>query len=180
MRKEAGVSDLTEITDLLSRLAPIDRLRGVATLLSSTPNVAKLPELVNSATSVGGIAKAVGVLDEHRKLLEGYGKRPCEYHVEDGRLVPHVMGVLVASDSSLAFVEETVGVRKVLQELGLSYTAVRVLRFADFRAAFAPLLKRHPGCKFDMRLVERTDLVYARDAAGHSFRLRIERHSQPQ
>src|SRR4051794_2255230 len=69
IKKATGISDLTELTDTLTRLAPITELKGTADFIRS----------------VGGIEKVKEGLDRLHKYDEGSGKPPCLFIVTDGK-----------------------------------------------------------------------------------------------
>ncbi|GIZ51111.1 hypothetical protein [Noviherbaspirillum aridicola] len=193
--KASGVSSITELTDELTKLAPLKELKGTADFISragGAAEVKKAAELVaqaggvenlstklaeaQAATSVvsaaGGIEKVAAIVKKHE---EGSGKPPCLYTESGTKKVARPVAIVLADDSSITFQGLTSDLASVLGLLGKQYDAVERLSFAEFSATFSPLLRLKPECRYTLRFIEKTDLVHAREAARATFNLSIRR-----
>src|SRR5262245_962960 len=61
IKRAAGVSNLTELTDFLTKMAPVNELRGTSEFISK----------------MGGVEKVKEALVKLQKYEEGSGKPPC-------------------------------------------------------------------------------------------------------
>ena len=158
----AGVSDLAELTDELTRLVPLRDARedvGVVRQLGGAHNARRLAELQERA---GG---ADSLLGRVQRLLskEGAGRPHCLFTTDGkGKKIPIPIAHILATDDGMTFMDSTAALATVLGELGLSFQAVRVLSDSAFREAFAPL--RRKSCAYTVRVRERTNLKFARQA----------------
>nr|WP_217346334.1 hypothetical protein [Noviherbaspirillum sp. L7-7A]MBV0880741.1 hypothetical protein [Noviherbaspirillum sp. L7-7A] len=169
-----GVSNLVELTDILTNLAPIKELKGTADFIDKAGGIEKVMAAVNVAQQAGGAENISPKLDELRKLKEGFGKPPCLFSAVGDKKVPKPLATVVATDTSISFLGNSQDLEDVLKLVGRSYDSVRELPTAEFRKVFAPLLVAKPDCRYSLRFRENTRLVYARDAARFSFYLNIE------
>lgn len=189
----AGVSNLTELTDELSKLAPVKELKGTADFIQKAggPDAAKqIIEVVKQAGAskqlatylreareakemidkAGGKEKVAAII---KKAEEGSGKPPCLFSEENGKKIVKPLASIDADNAELVFEASTPELEKVLAQMNTSYGAIRKLSLAEFSAAFAPLTRIKPECRYTLRFVERTNFVHARDAASKVFYLNI-------
>ena len=73
----AGVSSITEITDIFSRLGPLYELKGFSEFLKRFDEPHKLKNTQRALERAGGPAALLGRLDKLTKFEEGSGKPPC-------------------------------------------------------------------------------------------------------
>ena len=153
----AGVSDLNELTDELTKLAPVN-LKGF-----------------NAKLGDGGAAKLDRKLERLAKLERGQGKPACIYETVDGERKPKMLATAIGSASSITFVENTPQLQTLLSSLGLTFENVRSLSLPAFRRAFAGAIHKQPECRYTIVLRETTNLVNARDAAQQIFYVAVRR-----
>jgi hypothetical protein len=191
--KATGVSNLTELTDELSKLAPIKELKGTADFIQRAGGPAAANQLVEAAQRAGGAQQVQATIQEGevvRKLVdqaggveklaaivkkaeEGSGKPPCLYTTDGGKKTVKPLATVIADNTDIAFEETTPDLEQVLALLGTSFSSVQKVSFATFSTAFSAITRLKPECRYTLRLVERTNLVHARDAAGKVFYLSI-------
>lgn len=191
--KASGVSNITELTDELTKLAPLKELKGTADFIARAGGVSSANKMLDATKQAGGVdqlqtvvqdAKAmhglverVGGIDKIdaivKKYEEGSGKPPCLFDLANGKKSVRLLGTVVADDSSITFEGKNSDLEAVLAALGTSYPAVQHLTFSEFSSIFANLTKIKPECRYTLHMVERTDLVHARDAARFAFYLQI-------
>ncbi|AKU11320.1 hypothetical protein AzCIB_1418 [Azoarcus sp. CIB] len=169
LKKAAGVSNLTELTDLLTRLAPITELKGFADFMAKWGGIEKATSAQKAVADAGGVEKVQERLEKLRKLEEGSGKPPCLYDVVDGKKVVTKVATVVATDSTIRFTENTPQLAQVLHILGHNFDSVRELSLADFRKAFSPITALKPDCRYTVTFNEATRYVDARDAVSSAF-----------
>jgi hypothetical protein len=166
----AGVSNLTQLHDMLTRLQPVDQLRGWADFLSRNGGERNVESAVLVVTKSGGSEKVAQDLERLRKLDETSGKPPCVYDVgAGGKKAPRGIATVVVNDSTIHFQGNTPELREVLTLLGTGYEAVSQLKLVDFRRVFGALPAKRPECRYYVRVIEETQLVMARDAVEAGF-----------
>lgn len=193
--KATGVSNLTELTDELSKLAPITELKGTSDFIKRVGGAAAAKQLVEVTQraggaehveaamrdgalarklvdQAGGIEKVAAII---KKAEEGSGKPPCLYSVDGSRKAVRPLATVIADDTEIAFDESNPDLENVLALIGRQFSSVRKMPLSAFSAAFSPLTRLKPECRYTLRLVERTNLVHARDAVGKVFYLSISK-----
>jgi hypothetical protein len=173
VKRAAGVSNLTELTDLLTKLAPIRDLQGTADFIARAGGVEKVMSKVAMVDHAGGAESLEGKLEKLRKLEEGTGRPPCLYDEVDGKKIVRPLAVVVASDTHITFQQTNPELEKVLAMLGREFATVRELPLAEFRKAFSMLVTKKPECRYTLSFREQTRFVDARDAARFAFYLSI-------
>jgi hypothetical protein len=169
-----GVSNLTELTDLLTNLGPINELKGTADFISRAGGAEKVKAAVKTVEAMGGATAVNEKLAKLRKFEEGAGKPPCLFSQLTDKKVPRPLATVVANDTTISFEGSNPDLEATLALLGRAYPSVRELSLNDFRKAFAPLLSKKPDCRYTLRFRENTKFVFARDAAQSSFYLIVE------
>jgi hypothetical protein len=173
--ENAGVSNLTELTDELSALGPIKELKGTADFISRMGGEEKLTAVMNAIEQAGGINQLSTQLERLKKIDEGFGKPPCLFNAVAEKRIPRPLATVIATDTRITFTSETPALADVLKLLGQQYGTIREMPVSEFKKIFDPLLQRKPECRYTLRFIENTGLVHARDAAGSVFYLSIER-----
>lgn len=169
----AGVSSLTELTDELTNLAPLKELKGMSDFISHNGGLTQVNQVNELVRSAGGVQGVKSNLDRLKKLEDGMGKPPCLYDVVGDKKIVKSLATVFATDTSIAFQDESAELTAVLGLLNLRFSNIRELPLEEFRKAFAALAQRKPECRYTLRFIEKTRLVDARDAARFSFYLNI-------
>jgi hypothetical protein len=154
IKKLLGTSDLTKLTDELTRLAPLQIMNR---------------ELESAVSSVGGIQKAKKLLGDQAKKQLGQGHVSC---------LPN-SAVVAVFDAFEDHIEVrppyTPEFKNLLNELGVR-TQIQPMRLDLFATTFSPLLTNHPECRFNARLVEHSHDTRPRDTVSSVFWIKgIER-----
>jgi len=193
--KATGVSNLTELTDELSKLAPITELKGNSDFIKRVGGAMAAKQLVEATQRAGGaehIEAAMRDGEIARKLVdqaggvekvaaiikkaeEGSGKPPCLYSIDGSKKVVRPLATVTADDTEIAFDESNPDLESILALIGRPFSSVQKMSLSAFSAAFSSLTRVKPECRYTLRLVERTNLVHARDAAGKVFYLIISK-----
>lgn len=191
--KATGVSNLTELTDELSKLAPVKELKGTADFIKRAGGLIAANQLINTAQQSGGAAKLEAAMHEAeaarvlvdraggiekvsaiiKKSEEGSGKPPCLFTADGGKKSPKTLATVSADDTEISFEGTNSELDAVLALLGKSYPSVQKLSFSAFSSTFSALPRIKPECRYTLRFIERTNLVHARDAARFAFYLNI-------
>lgn len=169
----AGVTSLTELTDELSKLGPINELKGTADFIARVGGIKQVEQNLTFVANAGGVESLLSDLEKLRKLEEGAGKPHCDPRGLAGRKIAVPLAVVVADDTHIRFQGSTPKLEEVLKLLDQNFGSVRELRFDEFRRTFAPLEKLLPNCKHTIDFREATRLVDGRDAARFTFYLHI-------
>lgn len=170
----AGVSNLKELIDELSKLAPV-RLKGMNDTLGKdlTPEqVTKVREAISQAGGADGLSSAMQRL---AKLEQGSDKPPCLFEMVNGQRKAKILATAVGTASSISFSGTTPELEELLAEVGLSYPLVQSLGVREFPRVFSRVLKAHPTCRYTITLRETTSMVTARDAVGQVFYTRLRK-----
>lgn len=170
----AGVSDLTELTDELSKLAPVG-LKGFNSKLGPDPQIGDIQRTADAIQKAGGAKLLPEKLARLEKLERGQGKPSCLYETIGGERKPKLMAKAVGTASSITFVERTPEFDKLLASLGLNFGQVRSLSLSAFQRTLGPIVTKHPDCRYTIMLRETTNLVNARDAAQQIFYVAVRR-----
>jgi hypothetical protein len=152
----AGVSNLGEVTDLVTRMAPIQQQAGSADFIRQAGGIEKLRREHELVFSVGGIELLKRNLEKLKKYDDAYGMRPCMI-AENGK--PQPVATLELHDDFVEFRELTPELRRLLRKLKLSYAEIQHLELADFRTQFQKLSIAYPGCWQYVSIVQATQLI---------------------
>lgn len=169
--KATGISNLSELSDELSKLAPISELKGFSDFISKSGGIDKLKIDVQVVADTGGAENLMKRLERLRKIEEGSGKPPCLYTEVNGRKVVRPLATVIASDTDITFTGTNPELEKLLAKLGHSYASVHELSIAQFKVAFQGVTKIDTECRYTLKFLESTDLVFARDSARSIFYL---------
>lgn len=185
----AGFTNLTQLTDYLSKLAPVSDFKGIADFLSSAGGIKEVKAAVAVVQTAGGIKEAkaaVGLvkasggtsavtadLDKLRKFEEGTGKPPCLFDSVGGKKVAKSLATVIASESTIQFEASNPELEEALVLIGRSFSSIQSLPLNEFSKTFAPLVQKKPACRYTLRFLETTRFVDARDAARFAFYLNI-------
>jgi hypothetical protein len=197
--QKLGVSSITELTDELTKLAPLKQLQGMSEFIQSTENVdeaRKAAELIRQAggaekfiqeteqdrqaaqlvNTAGGTTALNEKLAKLKKLEEGSGKPPCLYTEVGDRKNVKPLATVIATDGNISFNESNPELEEVLKMIGRPFQSVRSLSLEEFASAFSPITQKKPDCRYTLRFIEKTSLVHARDAARFAFYLNISKN----
>jgi hypothetical protein len=170
----AGVSNIVELNDELSKLAPV-RLKGMNEKLGAEKAGTDISRAMDAIEKAGGAGKLPDALDRLAKLEQGSGKPPCLYETIDGKKQARTLATTIGGGTTITFQSETPDLTKLLQSVGLRFADVRSLSLPQFRRTFSRVLAAQPNCRYTLEFRETTRLVDARDSAGQIFYLRVRR-----
>jgi hypothetical protein len=170
----AGVSNIVELNDELSKLAPV-RLKGLNERLGTTRQDADLANAAQAIAKLGGIAKLPDALARLAKLEQGSDKPPCLYELSGTKKQAKTLASAIGGASTITFQSETPELARLLQSRGLDYAQVRSLTLPQFRRLFSRVITAEPSCRYTLEFRETTRLVDARDTAGQIFYLKVRR-----
>jgi hypothetical protein len=153
-KKAAGVSSLNELTDALTKLGPLDELKGTKDFISKMGGRDKAAEAVNVIAKVGGIEEVQSRLKAYD---DQFGLPPCVSVEVRGKRVPVPVAVLRLEDSFIEIESYTADFSKLLREIGVAYSAVKHLRLDEFDA-FARKVQAHSDkCRYFVDIREITE-----------------------
>ena len=166
-----GVSDLTELTDRLTRLGPVKDIEQTKAYVDSTGGLRNLQAIQELVRAVGGLDSLSSALVKLRRQ-EGFGTPPCRYTLApDGKKVPTRIATVRATDSTITLTRRTAAFDSLLTQLGLSVSTGTTFHLGEFRRNFSRLPELEPNCRFWIDFIEDTKYVDARDSAAAVFRL---------
>lgn len=174
LRKATGISDLTVLTDRLTRLAPLKVAEEAVGLVRKAGGIEEARRALRTVAVAGGTDSVAARLNRLQQR-EGAGKPHCLFVETKGRKEAVPIATVIGTDSTLSFERETPELASVLASVGTDFAHVRVLGPREFRRVFARVLEARPECLYTIDFVERTRYVDARDAARGIFYMRIHR-----
>ena len=180
LRKATGVSNIAEITDLLTRLGPISELKGFSDFLSRYNESQKIANTREAIQQAGGPSQLRTQLETLRKIQEGSGKPPCLFRDDNGKRIPTSLATVLATDNAIEFTALTPDLQDVLTILSRDFQSVHRLSLTEFRTAFQPIRQKKPDCMYTLTFVEQTRFVDARDAANSAFYLKVDKRPYAQ
>jgi hypothetical protein len=154
LQKHFGASDLTKLTDELTRMAPANELRSTNKLIQKA----------------GGVEKANEAIDKY--LKSGIGKPACLL-AENSKSRAKPLATILGYEDHLEFHTETPELAVVLGKMQLTYSEVQSLSLVQFRQIFSRLGSLYPECMHTFDLVEKTRYVEPRDAATAGWNVRV-------
>jgi hypothetical protein len=170
----AGVSDLTELIDELSKLAPV-RLKGFNATLGDEASEAQVRRAAEAIKEAGGASGVSDAMQRLEKLERGSGLPACIDETIGGARHAVTLASATGTGNSIVFDAPTKQLTTLLDEVGLDFASVRSLSLRDFPRVFRRILTKHPKCRYTIVFRETTRMVNARDAAGQIFYLKLRR-----
>lgn len=153
--KAAGVSSIAELSDVLTKLVPLDNLRGTADFIARNGGEKNVEEALKAVQTAGGADRIGELVTENAALaervakLEGWGKVSCLPNVMvNGKLQPKTIATAVVADDSITLQDPTPDMLALLRTHGLEFDSVKRLSLAAFRTTFAPVVAKQPECRY--------------------------------
>lgn len=165
----AGVSDITELTDDLTRLAPM-KLRELNDVIKQLEGPDEVKRLLERAQQEGGAQVSISKLDKLRRLA-GADKPSCQTEYGTGR--PKALMTVLATGRALTIKTGSPELTAMAGQLSGSASVGQSMSPDSFERTFRPLLRLKPNCRYFIKFQERTDLVAPRRAADRVFYLMV-------
>jgi hypothetical protein len=177
---KAKVSNLAELTDLLSKMVPMDNLRGTADFISRNGGFEKFKDAHDAAQAAGGVANVRGmqtVIKAKDQELEGlkgemkaWGTPSCIYETVEGRVKPRTIAKVRVFDDHIELSDPAPEMQALLAQLGVEYSAVKSLGHEQFRQTFKPLVAQKPHCRYFLEVLARPSLLSSMNVVWSAFR----------
>ena len=173
--EKAGVSNIAELTDVLTRMVPIDKLKESEAFIASNGGREHIASVVQIVKRLGGLEKATAMesdlnaANSRIKALEGerWGAPSCVPMV-DGR--PPAIARVVVRDQSITLEAPSSQFLTLLAIHGLKFEDVQSLSPAAFRSTFARVIAREPDCRYFLSSEARTEYLAPMRAVWSVFR----------
>jgi hypothetical protein len=154
IQKLTGISNITELTDVLTRLGPLKQ--------ASTDREA-LEKISSEVNKVGGLDAAKKILADHAAVSAGQGSKSClpnkariaTFHVYRDRIE---LGSFDAKEFS-----------ELLTKLNLTKEKVQRLSLSEFTKTFSQVKTLFPDCKFNIDVIEHSFDTRPRDVIRPIF-----------
>lgn len=154
IKKLTGVSNITELTDLLTRLGPLQQ---------AYKNAASFEKIASDIDKVGGLDSTKKILSDHAAISGGQGSKSClpnkaklaTLHVFRDRIE-------LGSYDPKEF-------PNLLEKLSLSKQKVERLTLDEFTKSFSKVKTLFPDCKFNVDVVEHSFDTRPRDVIRPIF-----------
>lgn len=178
LQNEAGISNIAELTDLLTRMVPLDQLRGTSDYMAEHGGLPAAKKALDAAAAAGGVDK-VGRLDQQVKALSariselegGWGKASCLPNVViNGKVQPQSIAKVLVEDNLITLAEPTAEMEKLLARHGLTFDTVQKLTPAAFRSTFASVVAKQPECRYFLTVTTSTQFLEPMRAVWAGFR----------
>lgn len=152
LKKASGISNLTVLTDFLSKLGPIS---------DAAKHAATGRALEHTVASVGGVDNAKRLLEE--QIRRGQGKPSClpdqrrlvTFHAFEDRIE-------VRGEPSADFVG-------LLSRLQVPMERTRSMSFSAFAGIFRTVPKIEPDCRYNVTVLEYSPFKRPRDVIREAF-----------
>lgn len=154
LQRHFGASDMTKLTDELTRMAPANELRSTTKLIQKA----------------GGAERANEAIDKY--LKSGIGKPACLI-AENSKSRAKPLATILGYEDHLEFQAETRELAAALGKMQLTYNEVQSLSLVQFRKIFSRLGSLYPDCMHTFDLIEKTRYVEPRDAATAGWNVRV-------
>jgi hypothetical protein len=175
--KATGVSSITELTDQLTKMAPLDQLRGTSDFIARQGGQKAVEAAVAAVSAAGGIDKVselqaqVTAMSERLAKLEGWGKTSCIPNIMvNGKLQPKSIATVTVTDDGILLENPAPEMTTLLTTMGLEFSAVQQLSLASFRSTFAEVVTKQPECRYFLKVVTRTRYLEPMRAVWSAFR----------
>lgn len=177
MLKATGVSSIAELSDLLTKLVPLDKLRGTADFIARNGGEKNIEDALKAVHDAGGVAKIGELNKENAALaervakLEGWGKVSCLPNVMvNGKLQPKAIGTAIVADDSITLQDPAPEMLALLRTHGLEFDSVKRLSLSAFRTTFAPVVAKQPECRYFLTVRRETRYYEPMGAVWTAFR----------
>jgi hypothetical protein len=165
--KWTGFSSLTELTDLLTNLAPPVDFRGWADFMSkSAAKPAEAKTAIDVARRAGGVDALVNKV---KKYEETFGLPPCHSIEKEGKRVERSIALLRLEDQHIEVLRDTPEFAGVVSSIGVDVSQKR-FTLQDFRQRFSVLRRPGANCVNYVDLEVRTERLPSMDALQSGFR----------
>lgn len=166
----AGKSGMkvAELTDYLTKLGPVTAL-GPAESVAGRVKLGS--ELEEAVAKVGGTEKAKEILEERSKGLKGQGYPSC---LPDKKIIV----TFHAYANSIKVKGSTPEFKAILSQLGIAPNKINNMSFNEFHENFAGVVTRYPSCRYNVNIVEYSDLKKPRDVIRKYFWARSIRNAK--
>jgi len=175
--KATGVSSITELTDQLTKMAPLDQLRGTSDFIARQGGQKAVEAAVTAANAAGGIEKIsrlqgqVAAMSERIAKLEGWGKASCIPNIMvNGKLQPKSIATVTVTDDGVSLENPAPEMTTLLKSMGLEFRAVQQLSLSSFKSTFAPVVTKQPECRYFLNVITRTRYLEPMRAVWSAFR----------
>jgi len=178
--EKAKVSSLTELTDLLAKMAPLEQLPGTAEFFQKNGGLDGVKKSVDAAQAAGGADKvrdmqsAMRAKDDEIEGLKGemkaWGTPSCIYDNVGGKIRPRTIARVRVYDDRIELDGPTGEMQALLNSLGREFNSVKSLSHAAFRETFKPLVVQKPNCRYFLEVVVRPSLLSSMNVVWSAFR----------
>ena len=178
--KEAKISNLVELTDILTKMGPLDQLPGTAEFLQKSGGVSAVKATVDTMQQVGGAEKVKYLqadikvkeqeLEGLRTEMKAWGTPSCLYDTVAGKVRPRNLAKVRVFDDRVELESPSTDMRDLLSSMNLEFDSVKRLNHASFRKTFAPLIVQKPSCRYFLEVVSRPSLYSSMQVVWSAFR----------
>jgi hypothetical protein len=169
MLKATGVSNLTELSDDLSKLGPLKELKGTADFISRNGGPTKVEETVKVINSAGGIEEVKKAVKTYE---EAYGKKPCHYLTVAGKQVPKTLARFRVNDDYIEMLSSSEEMDLLLAKLGKNSEQVKNLGLEEFKSTFGPIKTIYPNCAHFVEVKVNTKFILPMRSIWAGFKVK--------
>ncbi|MBW6495495.1 MAG: hypothetical protein K0B16_13240 [Burkholderiaceae bacterium] len=175
--KAAGVSSITELTDRLTKMAPLDQLLGSSDFIARNGGEKAVQAAVAAVSAAGGVEKVaklkneVDAMTDRIAKLKGWGKVSCIPNITvKGVVRPKSIATVVVADEMVTLQNPTPELHQLLSSLGMRFESVEALSPAAFRRTFAGVVTKQPECRYFLDVVTKTRFLAPMRDVWSAFR----------
>ena len=153
IKKTTGISDITKLTDQLTKLGPMQ---------DASKKIEVANKLENSIKALGGLDQANKTLEDKIKKA-GQGKPAC---LPNGIFLTTIDAFEDHLEIKPPFSSDF---SVLLSEIGINENELKTISFSKFRTAFQPVLSKHPDCRYNVKVMEYSKFIEPRDTVSSVF-----------
>ena len=175
--KAAGVSSITELSDWLTKMAPLETLQGTNDFIARNGGEKAVQAAVAAASAAGGVERVaklqnqVDAMTDRIAKLEGWGKVSCLPNITvNGVVRPKSIATVVVADEVVTLQNPTPELHQLLSSHGMRFESVQALSPAAFKTTFAGVVTKQPECRYFLDVVTKTRFLSPMRDVWSAFR----------
>ncbi|WP_048441586.1 hypothetical protein [Caenimonas sp. SL110] len=174
------VSSLVELTDLLTKMGPLEHLPGTSEFFQKNggrESVTKAVEAVKSSGGTENVRRMKADIESRDQELEGlkgemkaWGTPSCVYETVGGKVRPKTIARVRVFDDRIELENPSLEMDSILKGLNREFASVEKLSHANFRETFMPLVAQKPNCRYFLEVIARPSLLSSMNVVWSAFR----------
>lgn len=177
---KAKVSNLVELTDLLTKMGPLEQLPGTAEFFRKNGSLKEVKASLDTMQKLGGTEKINSLqanikAKEHeieglKTEMKAWGTPSCLYVMVAGKVKPRSIAKVMIFDDRIELAAPTEEMLSLLSSLKIDFGAVKILSHSTFRTTFAPVVAQKSSCRYFLDVTVKPKLYSSMQVVWSAFR----------